>query len=237
MKSAIITGVSSGIGLTIAKKVLALGYKVYGLSRTESVELKQNDNFQFLECDLRDAKQLRKKIDEIQKLDKNIHLLVNNAGFGLIGLHEELDYLKLEEIIQVNLTAPILITRLLLRQIKQNQGTIINISSVTAKKSSPLASAYSAAKAGLTQFGESLFDEVRKSGVKVCNIHPDVTKTNFYKDLSIKEDPDPDSYLLPESIADAVEMILTQKNTLAITDITLQPQKHKIEKKSKAHFA
>lgn len=230
MKSAIITGVSSGIGLTIAKKVLTLGYKVYGLSRTESIELKQNDNFQFLECDLRDSKQLRKKIDEIQKLDKNIHILVNNAGFGLIGLHEELDYLKLEEIIQVNLTAPILITRLLLRQIKQNQGTIINISSVTAKKSSPLACAYSAAKAGLTQFGKSLFDEVRKSGVKVCNIHPDVTKTNFYNNLSIKEDSDPDSYLLPESIADAVEMILTQKNTLAITDITLQPQKHKIEK-------
>ena len=237
MKSAIITGVSSGIGFAIAEKVLKLGYQVYGLSRKEPTVLKQNPNFQFIESDLRDAKYLRKKMDEIQKSDKNIHLLINNAGFGLIGLHEELDYLKLEEIIQVNLTAPILLTILLLRQIKSNQGTIINISSITAKKSSPLASAYSAAKAGLTQFGESLFEEVRKSGVKVCNIHPDVTKTNFYNDLSIKENSDPDSYLLPESIADTVEVILTQKNTLAITDITLQPQKHKIERKSKVHFA
>lgn len=233
MKSAIITGVSSGIGFAIAGKVLKLGYKVFGLSRKDPEELRQNPNFQFIECDLRNTKLLRKNIDEIQKSDKNIHLLINNAGFGLIGLHEELDYLKLEEIIHVNLTAPILLTRLLLRQIKSNQGTIINISSITAKKSSPLASAYSAAKAGLTQFGESLFEEVRKSGVKVCNIHPDVTKTNFYNDLSIKEDSDPDSYLLPESIAEAVEMILSQKNTLAVTDITLQPQKHKIERKFK----
>jgi len=233
MKSAIITGVSSGIGLAIAEKVLTLGYKVYGLSRTESVELTRDTNFQFVQCDLRDAKTLRKKIDEITKLDKNIQILINNAGFGLIGLHEELDYPKLEEIIQVNLTAPILITRLVLRQIKQNQGTIINISSITAKKSSPLASAYSAAKAGLTQFGESLFEEVRKSGAKVCNIHPDVTKTNFYKDLSIKEDSDPNAYLLPETIAETIETILSQKNTLAITDITIQPQKHKIERRIK----
>lgn len=74
-----------------------------------------------------------KKMDEVRKADQNIHILINNAGFGLIGLHEELDYTKLEEIIQVNLTAPILITRILLRQIKQNKGIIINISSITAK--------------------------------------------------------------------------------------------------------
>ncbi len=233
MKSAIITGTSSGIGFAIAEKILSLGYKVYGLSRTKPERLTDNPNFQFVECDLRDAKIIRRKVDEIQSSDKSIYLLINNAGFGLIGLHEELDYKKLEEIIQVNLTAPILITRLLLRQIKINQGTIINISSVTAKKSSPLASAYAAAKAGLTQFGESLFDEVRKTGVKICNIHPDVTRTNFYNDLSIKENSDPDSYIDAESIADAVEMVLNQKSNLAVTDITLQPQKHKIERRIK----
>ena len=195
MKSAIITGTSSGIGFAIAEKVLSLGYKVYGLSRTKPERLMDNKNFQFVECDLRDAKIIRRKVDEIQANDKAIYLLIHNAGFGLIGLHEELDYKKLE-------------------------------------KSSPLAAAYSAAKAGLTQFGESLFDEVRKTGVKICNIHPDVTKTNFYNELSIKENPDPDSYLDPETIADAVEMILNQKNTLAVTDITLQPQKHKIERRA-----
>lgn len=232
MKSAVVTGVSSGIGFAITEKVLKLGYKVYGFSRQTPKSLIDNSNFQFVECDLRDTKVLRKKMDEVRKADQNIHILINNAGFGLIGLHEELDYTKLEEIIQVNLTAPILITRILLRQIKQNKGIIINISSITAKKSSPLASAYSAAKAGLTQFGESLFEEVRKSGAKVCNIHPDVTKTNFYKDLSIQENSDPDSYLLPETIADAVEHILNQKSSLVITDITIQPQKHKIERKN-----
>ena len=203
MKSAIITGTSSGIGFAIAEKVLSLGYKVYGLSRTKPERLMDNKNFQFVECDLRDAKIIRRKVDEIQANDKAIYLLIHNAGFGLIGLHEELDYKKLEEIIQVNLTAPILITRLLLRQIKANQGTIIHI-----------------------------FEKVRKTGVKICNIHPDVTKTNFYNELSIKENPDPDSYLDPETIADAVEMILNQKNTLAVTDITLQPQKHKIERRA-----
>lgn len=233
MKSAIVTGASSGIGLAICEEILKMGHKVYGLSRTKPEKFHENSNFFFIACDLRDSKLLRKEIEEIQKKDKQIHILINNAGFGLIGLHEELDYLRLGEIIQVNLTAPILITRLLLRQIKTNKGIIINISSVTAKKSSPLASAYSAAKAGLTQFSQSLFDEVRKSGVKVCTIHPDITKTNFYNDLSIKENSDSDSFLLPETIAEAVKIILTQKNSIAVTDITLQPQKHMIEKKSR----
>lgn len=231
MKSAVITGVSSGIGLAISEKVLSLGFTVFGLSRTEPSELRQNPNFHFIECDLRNTKLLRKKVEEILKSDKKISVLINNAGFSLIGLHEELAYSKLEELIQVNLTAPILLTRLMLRQIKVNQGTIINISSITAKKNSPLASAYSATKAGLTQFGESIFDEVRKSGVKVCNIHPDVTKTNFYNNLSIKENSDPNSYLLPETIADTVEILLNQKNNSVITDITIQPQKHLIERK------
>lgn len=231
MKSAIVTGTSSGIGFAIAKAILDLGYKVYGISRKDRKELADNHNYTFISCDLIDSKAIKQNIENILKEDKSISLLVNNAGIGLIGLHEELNYKKLEEMIQVNLTTPILITRLLLRELKKNQGTIINISSITAKKNSPLASAYSAAKAGLTQFGNSLFDEVRKSGVKVANIHPDVTKTNFYKDLSIKEDDDPDSYLNPEEIAECVAMILQQKNNLAITDITLQPQKHKIKRK------
>ncbi|HMV40996.1 MAG TPA: SDR family NAD(P)-dependent oxidoreductase [Leptospiraceae bacterium] len=232
MKSAIVTGTSSGIGNSIAIKLLKLGYRVYGLSRTDSENLAANSDFSFIECDLRNSKDIKSKIESLLKTEKSIHLLIHNAGFGLIGMHEELNYKNLEELIQVNLTAPILITRLLLRELKANQGTIINISSITAKKNSPLASAYAATKAGLTQFGNSIFEEVRKYNVKVCNIHPDVTKTNFYKNLSVEEEEeDKDSYLLPETIADCVEMILNQNQGTTITDITLQPQKHKIKRK------
>lgn len=230
MKSAVVTGASSGIGLEITKRLLKMDFFVYAVARDFSKSNLEHERLSKIICDLRDSKSLKNTFEDLNKKDKNIHLLISNAGAGLFGLHEELNLNKLEDMMLVNLVAPVLITRILLRQIKENKGYLINISSVTAKKSSPIAAAYSATKAGITQFGDSLFEEVRKSGAKVVNIHPDMTKTNFYNSLSIKENEDPESYLEPGLIADVVENILNLKSGI-ITDITIRPGKHKFARK------
>jgi short-subunit dehydrogenase len=150
---------------------------------------------------------------------------------GYFGPHEEINTRKLHDIIATNLEAPIILTHLLLRTLKESQGFIINISSITAKMISPIGAAYSASKAGLSHFSESLFEETRKKGVKVVTIHPDMTKTNFYNNANFKEGEVEESFITGQCVADAVKMILNQREGTVLTDITIRPQKHMITKK------
>lgn len=229
MKVAIVTGASSGIGLEISKILLKLGYKVYGIGRDFSKSDITNECFIPIICDLMDTSLLCEKIKDIGK-NEDVYILVNNAGVGYFGPHEELSAKKIHEMVAVNLEAPLILTQLLLRDLKKNSGFIINISSITAKESSTYGCAYGATKAALTHFSNSLFDEARKYGVKVIAIHPDMTKSNFYRNANFREGDIPESYIMPEEIAKALEMVLTQREGMVITDITLKPQKHRIRR-------
>lgn len=229
MKTAIVTGATSGIGLAISKKLLEMGYFVYGIGRNfEKVDIK-NENFEEIICNLEDYKEVEKI--KIEKKIKDIDLLINCAGAGYFGLHEEIKVKDIHRMIALNLEAPLVLTQMYLRDIKRNKGIVINISSITARKSSTYGCAYSATKAGLAQFSKSLFDEVRKTGAKVVTIYPDITKTSFYDNLFFREGDEEESYILPECVADCVENILTLREGTVITEIVLQPQKHIIKRK------
>ncbi|MDD5794565.1 SDR family oxidoreductase [Clostridium sp. HCP1S3_B4] len=230
MDTAIVTGASSGIGLSISKELLNLGYKVYGLGRDFSKSNLDNNNFIKLESNLMDINSLVTKINEIKK-SNDIKILVNNAGVGYFSPHEELNPKKIHEMVTINLEVPLVLSQILLRTLKKNKGYIINISSIEAKKSSAHGCAYGATKAALSHFSSSLFDETRKYGVKVITIHPDITKSNFYRNSNFKEGANDDSFLMPEEIASAVAMAISQRDNLVITDITIRPQKFNIQRK------
>lgn len=161
----------------------------------------------------------------------DIEVLVNAAGVGHYGLHEELTPKKIQALVRTNLEIPLLLTNRLLRVLKKNHGYIINISSVTAKQSSPHGCAYAATKAGLSSFGKSLFEEARKYGVKVTTIHPDMTDTNLYRDADFTCGEEPESYLLPDEVAKAVAYVLDQREGMVVPEITLRPQLHRIARK------
>ena len=221
MKIALVTGASSGIGYEIAKTLLNMDYEVYGVARNfiknETKIFEDYENFFPVVCDLA-------KLDEFD-------LIVNSAGLAYFGLHEEINIAKIKNMISVNLQAPLVISQYFLRTLKENKGTIINISSVTANKESPLACVYSATKAGLSQFSKSLFEEVRKNDVKVITIYPDMTKTNFYQNNTYFEcDDDEKAYIKSEDIAKTIEFILNQSDNIVFTDVTIKPQRHKIKK-------
>lgn len=228
MSTAIVTGASSGIGKAIATALLNRGIEVYGFGRTFSETIHQ-PLFHPICCDLMDTKQLCFIMKEIQSV-RSIDYLINCAGVGYYGLHEELNPAKIHEMVTVNIEVPLLLTNLTLRDLKKQKGTIINISSVTAEKSNPHGCAYGATKAALSSFSNSLFDEARKSGVRVVTIQPDMTRTNLYRNANFKEGPTPDTYLLPEEIANAVEYILDTRDGIVITELTLKPQRHQITK-------
>ena len=186
-------------------------------------------------CDLLDTKKLQSVVVSLQKEWKQekrtFALLVNNAGTAYYGLHEELRPEGISEMVRVNLEVPMLLTQQLLRTLKQNHGTIINISSVTAIGSNPHGVAYGATKAGLLSFSRSLFDEARKYGVRVTAILPDMTDTQLYRHADFEADPAMDAHLEAEDVADAVEYALTTRAGTCVPEIILRPQLHRIKKK------
>ena len=232
MKNAIVTGASSGIGLACASRLLDMGYKVIGISRDFSKCDCDHHNFVHISCDLTKREELIALQHKIDK--KNTHILINAAGVGHFAPHEELHLDQIEEIITLNLTAPLLLTKLFLRSLKENSGYIFNISSISAQQPAIFGAAYGASKAGLQHFGLSLFKEARKSGLKVINIAPDITNTHFFDTLHFKPSNDPQSFIEPEDIANIIAHTLQMRSDTVITNITLEPQKFKLEKRTRS---
>lgn len=221
MKTAVVTGASSGIGKEISKRLLSLGYKVIGISRSITKDDFENKNFTPFQTDLSNEAATLSTCEYLKKED--VFMLINCAGFGRFEPHEELS-LK-------TITAPILLTNTLLRDLKKNDGYLININSIEAIRASKFAALYSATKAGLKAFGDALFEETRKTGLSVTNINPDMTESSFYDDLRFETSSKEDEKLLASDIADAVEHILNMRKGAVVSDYTLRSLKFGITKK------
>ncbi|MDO5328988.1 MAG: SDR family oxidoreductase [Coriobacteriia bacterium] len=202
MKRAIITGAGSGIGHALCEK-LKSSYEVYGVDRKT--------------CDL---------TGDLSSMDTgNVDLLVNCAGVGYYGLHENLTPVQIEEMVRVNLEVPLILTNLCLPYLKKNKGIIVNISSITADGVNTHGCAYGATKAGLSNFSKSLFAEIRKSGVRVIDVKPDMTDTNLYRHSDFGVSDNREAYLTADEVADTIVDAINNK---AITELRLQPQKHQL---------
>lgn len=232
MDAAIVTGASSGIGLAVSRTLCGLGYEVFGIGRNFDAagETEWEGNFHAIVCDILDTEKLLGIVRRIYK-ERRARVLVNNAGTAYYGLHEELNPQKIQQMVRTNFEAPMILTQQLLRTLKQNQGYVINIASVTANGANPRGCAYGATKAGLASFSRSLFEEARKYGVKVASIYPDMTRTNLYRNADFCEGEDEMSYLNPQEVADAVKYIVSAREGLAVTEIALRPQFHRIRRK------
>lgn len=234
-RTAIVTGASSGIGLEISRTLCGLGYQVFGFGRNferpEFLEAETAEGlFHPVICNLLETEKMCMEVKKIAT-EHTVTVLVNNAGVGYYGLHEELNPKKIQEMVRINLEVPMILTGQLLRELKKQKGYIINISSVTAGQSNPHGCAYGATKAGLSGFSRSLFEEARKYGVKVTAICPDMTKTDLYRNADFTEDDAVEAYLEPAEVAQAVAFILNQREGLVVSEITLRPQLHRIKRK------
>lgn len=148
---------------------------------------------------------------------------------GIFKPHEEISIDKIQELIDVNLTAPIILTNLCLRSLKKTKGHIINISSIEALRHSKFSALYTATKAGLRNFSLALFEELRRADVKVTNINPDLTKTNFFDEFNFEPSDNKNAYLNPKDIAKAVLEVLQFSGV--ISELTIRPQRLEIKKK------
>ncbi len=228
-KKVIVTGARRGIGKEISSRLLKLGYKVIGISRKVTKQDFNDDNFTPIQADLCDEKSTLAICKKLSKED--VCILINCAGFGRFEPHEELSSKTITDMVFLNLTAPMLLTNALLRILKQNDGYIININSIEALKSSKFAGVYSATKSGLKAFGDSLFEETRKSGLSITNINPDMTQSDFYNELRFDVSSKEDEKLLSSDIADAIEHILSMRNGAVVSEYTIRSLKFGISKK------
>lgn len=228
MATAIVTGSSSGIGKAITQMLLEEGYNVIGLSRRKG-EI-THPSFYHIACDLGNIDALEAIKNELLE-PTDLTLVVNAAGFGRFEPHEELSIPIITQMIALNLTAPIALSNLLLRRLKESEGTIINITSIEATRSSKFSALYTATKSGLRAFGHTLFEEVRNSGVGVVTINPDMTETPFFDPLRFNVGESEDTKLFASDIAQAIHDLLSLRKGVGVTELTLRPQRFGITKK------
>ncbi len=183
---ALITGASSGLGLEFARALAREGVSCVLTARREdklreaaaALERSHGVATRVVPCDLSDPAGPDQLADAVA--DLQIDILINNAGFGGIGTFEKQDPQRLAQMVNLNCLAPVLLTHRLAGGMKERgRGAIIVVGSVSGRQPLPLHAVYSASKAFDLMFGESLFVEMRSSGVDVLVLEPGVTETGF----------------------------------------------------------
>jgi len=200
MKKVLITGVSTGIGYSSAKILCDSGYFVYGSVRKnedgERLTSELGDNFQHLVFDVTDSKAISENVKKVQsdlKPGECLAGLVNNAGIALGGPVTLIDTEVFRKQFDVNFFGLIDVTKACLPLLgaskdSSNQGKIINISSISGKRSHPFMAPYSASKFALEAFSDSLRRELLIYGIDVILIEPGPIKTAIWDKAPDPED-------------------------------------------------
>lgn len=162
-----ITGASRGLGLALTEKVLAAGHRVLATSREGALPV-QHPSLTVLRLDPADRDDCRRAVEQAHEVADRLDVLVNNAGYGLIGATEEVSEEQARAILDVDLLGPLWLTQAALPFMRdQGQGHIVQISSTGGVGAMPLLGLYNAAKWGLEGFTEALAGEVSALGVRV----------------------------------------------------------------------
>ena len=225
-KNIIVTGSSSGIGLSITKALLKKRANVIGISRRRPNILKKN--YKHIELDLSKIESEYKKLNNLIK-EKSIDGLISNAGSGKLDSLENFSPKQISDFIKLNLNSHIIITRILLPYFKTiNNGFLIYIGSEASYKVGKYGSIYSACKFGLRGFVKSIRIETSLNNIKVTQINPGIVKTPFYSNLKISPGKEHDEFIEPNDISDVIIDVLKMRKGTVIDEINLTSQKQVI---------
>lgn len=179
----LVTGASSGIGNAVAKEFINKGFKVYGTSRNPGkISKQQAGEIMFLSLDLSDVESRKACIDNILRLEGQINILVNNAGYGQMGPLADISVEQMHKQFETNLFGPAsLAQRVIPAMIKQKSGMIVNISSISGVVPSAFAGVYCASKAAMNAWSDTLRMELKPFGVKVITVQSGAIESNFGK--------------------------------------------------------
>lgn len=213
MKTALVTGASSGIGETFARQLASKKIDLVLVARSQ-------DKLEQLATELAAQHQIKTKVvakdltekeagkavlEEIQAEGLTIDLLINNAGFGDYGAFSDRPLSKQLAMVQLNISVLVELTGLFLPIMQQRgSGTIINISSIAGFQPLPYLSVYAATKAFVLNFTEALWAENKDTGVNILAVCPGPTESEFFERADF-----------PDSLKGANTSILTSSETVA----------------------
>ena len=172
----LITGASSGIGLSIGQHLSSLQYQVVGTSRNP--DKYPNHPFPLIAMDVLDNTAVKDGIAAVIAAYARIDVLINNAGMGMAGPLEEMDLKAVDSLMNTNLNGPIRVMQHALAVMhKQQSGSIINVASLAGDNGLPFRSIYAASKAALMRVSESLRLELRHTPIQCTVLSPGSIKT------------------------------------------------------------
>ncbi len=186
----LITGCSSGFGMLIAAR-LCKDYTVYATMRnvqkaTDLLELagEYKDRLVVLPLDVTKRDSIVRVIQTIEQSEGQLHMLINNAGFGLGGFFEDLSESEIRDQFETNFFGLQAVTREALPLIRESSGDrkVINISSIAGLTGTPCLSAYNASKWAVEGFSESLYYELKLFGINTVLLEPGRFKTKIFTD-------------------------------------------------------
>jgi hypothetical protein len=188
---ALVTGASSGIGRDIAKYLSTLGYDIIAVARDGEALNKLKEEIKtkvdIYSIDLADEEACVELYKALK--NKKVDVLVNNAGFGDFGEFVETDLDKELNMINVNIKAVHILTKLFLQDmVKRNSGYILNVASIAGFMPGPLMATYYSTKAYIVRLTQGINTELKKkkSKVKICALCPGPVNTNFNKVANVK---------------------------------------------------
>lgn len=177
MKVVLVTGGSSGIGQAICKRLAAQGHTVFGTTRKPG---QQPTGYRLIAMEVTDEASVQRAVDDVLKEAGRIDVLVNNAGLGIQGPAEDITPEQARDLFEANVFGPHRVCRAVLPAMRtQGRGLIINISSLAANFGLPYRSFYSASKAALERYTETLSMETAPFGIHVVSLQPGEYRTNI----------------------------------------------------------
>jgi short-subunit dehydrogenase len=186
---ALVTGASAGIGVALAEELAAGGTHLVLTARrlhrlrelADSLAKKHSIQTQVFAADLARREAARQIYDFTREKGLRIDLLINNAGFGQYGELHQVETQRLLDMVEVNCTAVVHLTRLFLPDmVARRSGDILILASTASFQAVPFISTYAATKAFDLLFAEGLAEEMRPHGIRVCALCPGSTESEFH---------------------------------------------------------
>jgi len=186
-KVALVTGSSSGIGYETALMLARNGFDTYATMRNankskeiEEITKKENLPLRVLKLDVTDDRSVDDAINNILNEKKSIEVVVNNAGYGLMGSIEDSSLDEIKAQFETNFFGAIRVMQKVLPIMRQQKaGTIVNVSSIAGRIGFPMGSSYVSSKFALEGLSESMSYELEQFGIRILLIEPGVINTNF----------------------------------------------------------
>lgn len=183
----LITGVSRGLGKALAQAVLDNGDIVIGTTRNGKADLNADANtLKLFELELTDPAQIKQTVEAAYQLHGRLDVIVNNAGYGLLGAIEEASDEDIKRVFDVNFFGVVQVIKAVLPYLRQQRsGHIVNLSSIAGLAPMAGSGLYAAAKCAVEGVSQALAQEVEPLDIQVTLVEPGAFRTDFLTDHSI----------------------------------------------------